>query len=1183
MAKQTINVGVTANDKKGDSLRAAFQKVNANFTELYTALGLNDPNLNLGAFEFNGSTMTTTDSSNMTIGEEGTVINIGGDLVPTSNLNSTLGSPDKKWHSLYVGTGSVYFGDARLSLEDGKLNSSVGFNLTGSIGEVSGAVDWANVLNKPTIPSIAGLATETYVNNAISAIVIPDVSNFITADDIPAIPADISDLTDTTNLLQGTDFDQTLNTTDSVEFASVSVNGVVEAQDHLTITSTDVDALEEAYLEQVGQLEDQFAQGIGGTPYTGTGTPASKLSYEALIRARAINPLIPDVWITRANSLRNAYYAWAAASITLTPTSSGFTLENGGGVGLRYEEATGLRFPDNTYQTTAFTNETTDRLVSGDAEVVLNTDGDLILPRAVIAGRSEETNSVNGRRFVQDAVNGTSSMRWINLTEGNNAEIIRVYTGDPALDTGVERAQINIDFTGDNDEFSGITLRTYDTGDTPTSYRWRFRGDGVLQLPDAGDIIRNGVSVLGGGSTTQPYLELTNTPFITQPATLGTPVTITAPPTGNGASLSLTITAGPTLDVESVIIDSPGTGYVVGQRYKIWYWLIGGSNDNSSINFEVETVGEEGELLTVVNVAFEGGLATNTPGTYTNLYLEYLPSVFDEVDTGLTLTRGQYNGLFNSAVEINYNSNVSPTGTLWNSEGWSDLLRLGTRDYETFDSLNFDELTTLELVMWDTANDKYYKFDITGWNNDTGAYAYTRTLVTDPNYFRKTDGLEDGEVDVIVEHPDLDLLEETYLEAELQFGDFRDQDAQMIAPETRPWDGLPSYQAYELIITYEVPDGVLPPSSALVVMANSTRSNYLTWREALTASVGITRGLQGGIYNPYQEDGWDSNVSPAGTQWNIDGWNDLTNIESRIYTNFYNAYGNGQLGNRVPRSKAVMYVPETDKYYAIEWFGWTQGGDYGGFSYYRREIDLTKLTQGITFADGTVQTTAYVDTNVVSTAPGQRRIETASGYNQVSVTQRLTDNYTGAVSQTTNGYELRVARSEVLDDVLVPINEGDLNATFTLSFDNVNFREVWLSSVQPTEYWFYYEEDFGNRTPQTEDDPVYLRITTGGDSVTWWNKNDLPGGSDNFRGAVIDYHAFTDEATIIGTIHIVDDDGEEHITHTEVSSGNDDSMNDDLWIVTDEGRIRYARFDGEAKTLKIHWTAKVFYGDETND
>tara|TARA_B110000503_G_scaffold62961_1_gene99576 strand:- start:5755 stop:5979 length:225 start_codon:yes stop_codon:yes gene_type:complete len=35
MTQQTINVGASANDKQGDSLRAAFTKVNANFTELY--------------------------------------------------------------------------------------------------------------------------------------------------------------------------------------------------------------------------------------------------------------------------------------------------------------------------------------------------------------------------------------------------------------------------------------------------------------------------------------------------------------------------------------------------------------------------------------------------------------------------------------------------------------------------------------------------------------------------------------------------------------------------------------------------------------------------------------------------------------------------------------------------------------------------------------------------------------------------------------------------------------------------------------------------------------------------------------------------------------------------------------------------------------------------------------------
>ena len=104
MAKQNINVGATANDKKGDSLRAAFQKVNANFTELYTELGLVvDANLNLGAFEFAGSTLSTTDSSAIVIDQAVTVssnLSVGGDIVPQTANGGDLGSSTLPWRSL---------------------------------------------------------------------------------------------------------------------------------------------------------------------------------------------------------------------------------------------------------------------------------------------------------------------------------------------------------------------------------------------------------------------------------------------------------------------------------------------------------------------------------------------------------------------------------------------------------------------------------------------------------------------------------------------------------------------------------------------------------------------------------------------------------------------------------------------------------------------------------------------------------------------------------------------------------------------------------------------------------------------------------------------------------------------------------------------------------------------------
>jgi len=119
MAKQNINVGSSPNDRSGDSLRSAFQKINANFTELYTALGLDVAPLNLGAFEFTGSTLSTTDSSAITIDQATTVtsnLTVGGDLLPSVANGGDLGSPAKPWRSLYVSLGTIYINNVPITL-----------------------------------------------------------------------------------------------------------------------------------------------------------------------------------------------------------------------------------------------------------------------------------------------------------------------------------------------------------------------------------------------------------------------------------------------------------------------------------------------------------------------------------------------------------------------------------------------------------------------------------------------------------------------------------------------------------------------------------------------------------------------------------------------------------------------------------------------------------------------------------------------------------------------------------------------------------------------------------------------------------------------------------------------------------------------------------------------------------
>lgn len=340
----------------------------------------------------------------------------------------------------------------------------------------------------------------------------------------------------------------------------------------------------------------------------------------------------------------------------------------------------------------------------------------------------------------------------------------------------------------------------------------------------------------------------------------------------------------------------------------------------------------------------------------------------------------------------------------------------------------------------------------------------------------------------------------------------------------------------------------------------------------------IARDNGGGwLYNPQEDEGHGSS-SPYNSLWNNDGWDDFSNVESRNYVSLSTIWQGRFL--QITGAKMIMKDTSTDKYWAVEILSW---GYDGGFSYTRRELDLDGLAAGIRFADGTRQTTAYVplDTNVISTAPNNRRIETASGYKQVAVTEKIYSGSLEAIATGSNaGSTWQVVVTKTTE--LTAFYNSQTPVRLEVSVNGTNWYPAYIGGSNETTYQLIFE----NNVPLPLDigDVINYRTYTGGDSVVWWDKDDLPGGSNDFRGAIIDYHAYTSSGTIVGTIHIIDDDGDEYITHTEVSSAdNNSSMYDNLWIVTSEGEIRYARLDGQAKTLRIHWTARVFYGSDYSD
>jgi len=134
MARQVINIGSSANDGTGDPLRTAFDKINDNFVELYGGdndINTLDANLNtnnfaittgvtngditltpngtgsikLGAMKFVGTTMSSDDSTQITIAEN---------IQTTGTLNvagaTTLGSTLSVGTSLALATGATVTG-----------------------------------------------------------------------------------------------------------------------------------------------------------------------------------------------------------------------------------------------------------------------------------------------------------------------------------------------------------------------------------------------------------------------------------------------------------------------------------------------------------------------------------------------------------------------------------------------------------------------------------------------------------------------------------------------------------------------------------------------------------------------------------------------------------------------------------------------------------------------------------------------------------------------------------------------------------------------------------------------------------------------------------------------------------------------------------------------------------------
>jgi len=660
---------------------------------------------------------------------------------------------------------------------------------------------------------------------------------------------------------------------------------------------------------------------------------------------------------------------------------------------------------------------------------------------------------------------------------------------------------------------------------------------------------------------------------------------------GSGATFSVTV-AIPGEPYATASQFAFGTNYRVGHKVKLSGADIGGTTPENDVTITVTSVDGDGGIT---GVSFEGtsnvgaspgtiyngisgtnfnvgsgfnvlGISQLVDGSYSSLNLSALGSQYVVGDVltllGANLTNGTSpaNDITITIQTVDGSgvpSDWSVSGTIprvWPENSISDG---GNDQYDTANYINSFYTTNIGYNQGNTVADGTAVFGAGSSYSfvyDTGIFGL---LVTgNQSTFIETSGNSGADGSSTTEAGNIygpDIAAQTFDNAVTHINLIGD-----------PWAGP--------IITFVRPD-------------NSDETiDILIADDGNGAGVAIARSSNGnGIFNPYREEGWSNNTSPAGTLWNTDGWNDLSNVTTRIYDNLYAAFGSGGLGNKIVGTECVMYLPDNGKYYAVKFDAWTQNNNGGGFAYTRREIDLDNLQEGIRFSDGTRLKSAEGIGRVKLESPGDRKIEEVYGYKSVTLTPIATTDITTTASRAgSNTFDVWIdSTATTIDDVVDnPANYGNAYG-FEFSLDN----NTWYSWTGSTGFDGNERAYSINPTLVTynQGDTIYFRYKTGGTPVVWWDRTELPGGGGNFRGAVIDYHAYTGESTIIGTIHIVRDSGEEHISHQEVQSGSSDGENDDLWVVDQEGQIKYRRIDGEGKTLKVQWSARVFYGSEFYD
>ena len=168
---------------------------------------------------------------------------------------------------------------------------------------------------------------------------------------------------------------------------------------------------------------------------------------------------------------------------------------------------------------------------------------------------------------------------------------------------------------------------------------------------------------------------------------------------------------------------------------------------------------------------------------------------------------------------------------------------------------------------------------------------------------------------------------------------------------------------------------LIPPASDLGSLVAFSKADYATPPtsvDIVSPFVQLRRGNSQGLFNHLTEPSYQTNVSPAGTQW-LSIHTDATFSLVTFNDPSHYTWADWATAMNFNPSQAVvdgliliMHDIQANDYWAFQFTQWTQNNAGGGLVYKRIRITPGTAPCELTFSDGTVQTTAAPDVDVTS-------------------------------------------------------------------------------------------------------------------------------------------------------------------------------------------------------------------------